>query len=189
MAAVKSFIDHSNYNTSNQSMLWANISTAVFSLLRASEYVAVDTNTVESDRTLTWSSVSCSPAGISIQLKWSKTAQDGHRGVVELQATHNELCPVLAFRDHANRSCRQDHRDDSVFTFQSGKFLTRDDLTKMLRHALQTTSVSSRSLRIGSVPHMANSGATKAQIRRAGQWRSSAGDRYMRICRYALFVE
>ena len=67
-----------------------------------------------------------------------------------------------------------------VFCFQSGKHLTREEFTKILRHALQTTTVSSHWLRIGGATHMASLGASDAQIRRAGRWRSSASDRYVR---------
>jgi len=180
LEVVKAYLERSNYSNHDQAMLWSSITTAFYGLLRASEFLASDALTVEPDRTLTWSSITATPSVVFIQLKRTKTAQDGHGGTVELRPTSNFLCPVQAFCAHSDNVGDRAKGDNPVFTFQSGKHLTRDELTRMLRHALQTTTVSSHSLRIGGATNMANCGASEAQVRRAGRWRSSACDRYVR---------
>ena len=103
-----------------------------------------------------------------------------HGGTVPLLPTGDALCPLAALQRLRSLTKRPASIQQPVFCFQSGKHLTREEFTKILCHALQTTTVSSHSLRIGGATHMASLGASDAQIRRAGRWRSSASDRYVR---------
>lgn len=180
LASYRDYLSRSNFSNIDQAMLWAAVLVAFFGLLRASEFLAPSADTVDPNRTLTWSAMTFGPKKVIILLKRTKTAQDGHGGVVELQQSTGNICPVMALQEHARLSFRQHKSLLPVFTYQSGKHLTRDEMTRILRQALQTQSVSSHSLRIGGATHMAKCGASDALIKRAGRWRSSASDRYIR---------
>ena len=118
----------------------------------------------------------------TIRLRRMKTSQDGHGGTVQLLATGDNMCPLAALHRLTSFSRILASSQQPVFSFQSGRHLTREEMAKILRHALQTTAVSSHLLRIGGVTNIASHGVTwrEAQIRRAGRWRSSASDRYFR---------
>ena len=174
------YLTRSNYSAEDKAMLWACITTAFYGLLRASECLAPDAVHVEADRTLVWRSLTVDATQATIRLGRTKTSQDGHGGIVQLLATVDMVCPLIALHRLRSLSRMPAGSQQPVFSFQSGKHLTREELTKILRHALQTTAVSSHSLRIGGATHMASLGASEAQIRRAGRWRRSASDRYVR---------
>ena len=77
-------------------------------------------------------------------------------------------------------------RDAVLFTHPGGKTLTQGDLVKHLRLAFQAlgldpTTFAGRSLRRGGATALLQRGASYAEIRIAGRWKSNAVFRYTRI--------
>ena len=180
LRVLHQYVTRSNYSAQDGAMLWACVTTSFYGLLRASEFLAPDAVHVEADQILVWWSMSIEATQATICLKRTKTSQDGHGGTVLLLPTGDALCPLAALQRLRSLTKTPASSQQPVFCFQSGKHLTREEFTKTLRHALQTTTVSSHSLRIGGATHMVSLGASEAQIRRAGRWCSSASDRYVR---------
>ena len=163
-------------------MLWASVTTSFHGLLRSSEYLAPDVASSDPQSTLLWRYVEISPSGVRLQLRRTKTSQSGDGGLVELKPAGDDMCPVRAMMEYVSL-CRGSGRTDPdapVFQFKSGKFLTRSELTMTLRFGLQTSAVSSHSMRIGGATYMASRGAGEWSIKRAGRWRSGAFNQYVR---------
>ena len=166
---LRQYLTRSNYSAQNKAMLWASISTAVYGLLRASELLALDAVRIEVDGTLVWRSMTFHATQATIRLRRTKTSQDGHGGIDQLLATGDAMCPLAALHRFRSFSRILASSQQPVFSFQSGRYLTREEMTKILCHALQITAVSSNSLRIGGATHMALLGASEVQIGRAGR--------------------
>ena len=162
-------------------MLWAAVCTAFYGLLRSCEFLAPTSDTTEIGRILLWSSVKTTSNTVVIQLHRTKTAQPGDGGTAELLPTGDSACPVVAMRTF-QATCVPTllAAESPVFKYVSGKFLTRSELSDMLRFALSKQSVSSHSLRIGGATYLAARGAGEWEIKRAGRWRSNAYERYVR---------
>ena len=178
----RQYLNRSNYNQADRAMLWAGVTVSFFGLLRSCELLAPEESQIDSESTLLWRHVTLGPVQIRLQLRRTKTHQSGDGGQVLLHRAADDLCPVEAL-NHFASLCRQTatlQPSTPVFKFASGKFLTRKLLTDILRFSLQSTSLSSHSLRIGGATHMAARGAGEWAIKRAGRWRSSAFNRYVR---------
>eukprot|EP00117_Sycon_ciliatum_P041653 scpid92860/ scgid30429/ len=123
--------------------------------------------------------VSIAPDSVTLRLKVTKTRQSGDGGTVTVSSTGDETCPVLAMSEF-RRTTAQACSAQPVFAFAEGNYLTPPCLNKILRQALNCNQVSSHSMRIGGATLLASRGASEAVIRRAGRWRSTASERYVR---------
>ena len=182
MVQLRRYLARSNFSDLDRLMLWASVTTAFHGLLRSSEYLAPETAAIDPKSTLLWQYVEVNPGGITLQLRRTKTCQNGDGGMVVLRPASDEMCPVRAMLEFSEQ-CKLKGMvvpSSPVFRFQSGKFLTRSELTTILRVALQSTTVSSHSMRIGGATHMAAGGAAGWAIKQAGRWRSGAFNRYVR---------
>ncbi|XP_065181704.1 uncharacterized protein LOC135812267 isoform X2 [Sycon ciliatum] len=179
LADLQHFLLRSNYSESDRAMIWASVLTAFHGLLRASEFLAPHATRVDSTRTLTWQQISVQASSAVVRLRVTKTAQLGDGGQVQLRETRDDFCPVRALTAYLDLAGQRE-ATEPVFVFASGRFLTREELTKILRLALRTNEVSSHSMRIGGASLMAQRGASEWQVKRAGRWRSSACERYVR---------
>ena len=173
------YLQRSNYAYVDQTMLWASVTLAFYGLLRASEYLAPSIHTFDSQRALVWTAVSIAPDSVTLRLKVTKTRQSGDGGTVTVSSTGDETCPVLAMSEF-RRTTAQACSAQPVFAFAEGNYLTPPCLNKILRQALNCNQVSSHFMRIGGATLLASRGASEAVIRRAGRWRSTASERYVR---------
>ena len=136
--AFHQYLHRSNFSDTDRAMLGACANVAFYGLLRASEFLAPSYNMADPERTLLWSSVKVSPNLISLQLKVTKTRQLGDGGVVNLQQSPAPPCPVRSLTAYSSLLGKKPD-NQPVFAFKSGRYLTREELTRILRTALRTS--------------------------------------------------
>ena len=173
----------SKFSAVDRAMPWVAVLVGFHGLHRSSEFLAPSSSTTEDGQTLATT--------VTIQLKRTKTTQNGYGGLVELRQTDNEQCFVSAIK----RFCQLCQAEDSipsspVFKYTSGKFMYWSDLAGLLRSSLGNQAVISHSLRIGGASLLASRGANDCKIKRAGRWTSNAyGQVMLTNSMYANAVE
>ena len=122
------------------------------------------------------SDVSVSHDSLEIHISESKTDPFRKGHTLTLTATHTSTCPVSAFKKYITLRTNAP-RDTPVFVFQSGTYLTRSNLTAVLRRLLANaghdpTVYSSHSFRIGAATTAATVGTPAWLIQTLGRWSS-----------------
>lgn len=125
-----------------------------------------------------------------IQLKLSKSKTDVFRqGVtIHLGRTDQKMCPVAALLAWM---IRRGNHPGPLFTFASGRPLTRPAFVTKFREALQDAGVdpqgfSGHSFRAGAATTAALKGVSDSHIKQLGRWKSAAYLRYIRPPRQQL---
>ena len=181
LAIISKFLSASNYGNHDRAMLWAAITVGFYGLLRAGEYTSASATATPAPSTLTCSQVEAAGSSYKLFLGRTKTSQDGNGGTVFLSPSGGPICAVSALNCYLSYDpLSQREKGSPLFRFADGRFLTRDDISLILRSALRSTSISSHSLRIGGATHMATAGASEQDIQLAGRWRSRCYLRYVR---------
>ena len=181
LAKVSQFLATSNYCNHDRAMLWAATTVGFYGLLRAGEFTAASTTAEITASTLTCAQAHVTSTLVQINLKVTKTSQNGDGGVVTLHPSGGSICPVSALNCYLTYiPLSQRNGSSPLFRFADGRNLTRDNVTQLLRSSLRRTTVSSHSLRIGGATLMAATGATGYEIQVAGRWQSQCYVRYVR---------
>ena len=173
-------------------MIWAAFTLAFFAFLRCSEFTYPGTNQFRPRFDLSTDCVSfhpslASPQQMSVFLKASKTDvyRQGHTLVIA--CAPSPVCAVTAMRNYflAARPC------GPLFSFQSGRLLTRSAVVHLLRDAarhagLPYKSLKGHSFRIGAASTAAAAGLPDWLIKVLGRWSSDCYQLYIRTPRNVL---
>ena len=176
---IKLNLFNSSYLFEDKLMIWAAMMLAFFGFLRVSKYTAERTKSFDPASTLCFNDITVNHL-ICVQIKSSKT--DPFRCGVNIRLAPNEsgLCPVDALKQfiaiHPTKS-------GPLFTFQSGIYLTRNDISKLLRDLYPAciTPVSSHSFHIGAATTATYMGHPRWLIQKLGRWTSDCFREYIRI--------
>ena len=167
-------------------MIWAAFTLAFFCFLRCSEFTYPGVSTFRTQFDLTADCVSfhpslASPQQMSIFLKSSKT--DVFRGGQRLfvACSPSPVCAVSAMRSYFLLACPQ----GPLFSFQSGRYLTRSTVVHLLRDAalsagLPYQSLKGHSFRIGAASTAAAAGLPDWLIKVLGRCSSDCYQLYIR---------
>lgn len=167
-------------------MIWAAFTLAFFCFLRCSEFTYPGVSTFRPQFDLTADCVSfhpslASPQQMSILLKSSKTDvfREGHR--LYIACSPSPVCAVSAMRSYFLISRPQ----GPLFSFQSGRYLTRSAVVHLLRDAarfagLPYHSLKGHSFRIGAASTAAAAGLPDWLIKVLGRWSSDCYQLYIR---------
>ena len=172
-------------------MLWCALSLAFYGFLRSSEFVSQTTSSFDSKTHLLLENVTVHKTFLLIELKASKT-DPFHRGLqVKLAQTNTSTCPMNAFVNYLQLR-KSLPSNEPLFRFDSGAYLTRNNLTSALRALLQSgdhdpSSYVSHSFRIGAATSAAAAGVPDWLIQTLGRWSSDCFKTYIRCPMKALF--
>ena len=167
-------------------MLWAAFLTCFFGFMRSGEMCGQETQTGDQTADLTYHDVAvddiANPRRIQLHLKKSKTDVFRQGASIHIGRTDDDLCPVAAL---LSWMIRRGSQPGPLFTWASGKALTRSTFVTKLREALEEAGIDSRgfsghSFRSGAATTAATRGITDHQIKQLGRWKSSAYLRYIK---------
>ena len=173
-------------------MIWAAFTLAFFAFLRCSEFTYPGTNQFRPRFDLSTDCVSfhpslASPQQMSVFLKASKTDvyRQGHTLVIA--CCPSPVCAVTAMRNYFLAARPR----GPLFSFQSGRLLTRSAVVHLLRdssrHAgLPYKSLKGHSFRIGAASTAAAAGLPDWLIKVLGRWSSDCYQLYIRTPRNVL---
>ncbi|XP_066286545.1 integrase/recombinase xerD homolog [Branchiostoma lanceolatum] len=161
---------------------------AFFGFLRVGEFTCDSWKQFNPDLHLQWPDVTFvpnvyQPNYVQILIKGSKT-DPSRKGVpIVLGQTYTALCPVKAMRE---LFLSRRHKQGPLFRFQSGAFLTRTKLTKIMREALQMLGINasqyaSHSFRKGAATTAAEKGLPSWLIQILGRWSSECYKLYISL--------
>ena len=167
-------------------MIWAAFTLAFFGFLRCSEFTYQGVFKFRPNFDLSADCVSfhpclAAPQQMSILLKSSKTDvfRNGHKLVIS--CSPSPVCAVSAMRSYFLAARPQ----GPLFSFQSGRFLTRSAVVNLLRDAtrlagLPYESLKGHSFRIGAASTAAAAGLPDWLIKVLGRWSSDCYQLYIR---------
>ena len=177
-------------------LYWAAFTLAFYGFLRASEYSCPTHSKFTNTRHLLLRDISITTNSLSVHLKRSKSDRFGKSATVLVGATGSSTCPVRAM--HKFLTARQAQPSGPLFTFTSGKFLTRSDISRTTKRLLRAAGIdpvrySSHSYRIGAATAAADAGLPDHLIKTLGRWRSSAYQTYIHtspdmLCKVARLI-
>ena len=169
------------------SMIWAAFALGFFAFLRCSEFTYPGVHSFSSRFNLTTDCITFSPSLVCPQhllvtLKSSKTDsfRQGHSLVVA--RCSSLLCPVSAMQQYFILAQPQ---PGPLFSFQSGRFLTRCAVTHLFRDSARSAglpykSLKGHSFRIGAASTAAAAGLPDWLIKVLGRWSSDCYQLYIR---------
>lgn len=119
---------------------------------------------------------------VNINLKHSKTDQEGRGAVVDIKSVDKHLCPVLSLRKFLRLRPKA---MGSLFCHVNGAPVTRYQTASvfnqsLVRLGLDTQIYKLHSFRIGAATHAWSTGKGKEQIAQDGRWTSNCLFRYIR---------
>ena len=173
-------------------MIWAAFTLAFFAFLRCSEFTYPETNQFRPRFDLSTDCVSfhpslASPQQMSVFLKASKTDvyRQGHTLVIA--CSPSPVCAVTAMSNYFLAA----RPHGPLFSFQSGRLLTRSAVVHLLRDAaryagLPYKSLKGHSFRIGAASTAAAAGLPDWLIKVLGRWSSDCYQLYIRTPRNVL---
>ncbi|XP_073258365.1 uncharacterized protein [Porites lutea] len=183
---------HSWLGDHDFSMVWAAFTLAFFAFLRCSEFTYQGISRFRPQVDLSTDCVSfhpslASPQRMSIFLKASKTDtfRQGHTLVIACSTS--PVCAVTAMRDYFLTARPR----GPLFSFRSGRLLTRSAVVNLLRDAarqvgLPYNSLKGHSFRIGAASTAAAAGLPDWLIKILGRWSSDCYQLYIRTPRTVL---
>ena len=176
---IRSSLFRSTRLYEDKAMLWAAILTAFFGFLRVSEYTSSHKTKYDPDTTLVFSDVSIKENKAEVNIKTSKTDPFRQGVVIEIARNGSQLCPVSALSEFL---VFRPGIPGPFFRFHNGKFLTRNDINKVLKESTNNkVNMSSHSLRIGAASTAATMGCPKWLIQFMGRWTSDCYRDYIRV--------
>ena len=114
----------------DKTMVWAAMLTAFFGLLRVSEYTSKSGLLYDNETTLCYDDVILDSNTIRLTLRGSKTDPFRQGVTIRIARNNSVLCPVTAVADYLGfRGCRS----GPMFTFTNGKFLTRRNISSLMK--------------------------------------------------------
>lgn len=183
LQTIKEELSLSHLPSRDKLMYWAAFTLAFYGFLRASEYTSPTSSRFNPSLHLSARDITICPESIKLHLKRSKTDRFGKSVALLIGPTGTCTCPVRAMQKFL--AVRQCEPPGPLLTFQSGKFLTRRDVSETTQHllhsaGLESDSYSSHSYRIGAATAAAAAGLPDHLIKTLGRWRSNAYQRYIR---------
>ncbi|XP_068689358.1 uncharacterized protein [Montipora foliosa] len=179
----------------NHIMLWAAFTLAFFGFLRSSEFTCND-HVFDPATHLCFKDVTFiphveSPDYMLVTIKRSKTDPFRNGCTLTLARSTTSICAVMAMKDYVFQC--QPSSAGPLFTFTSGKWLTRTSLTHALRDVLQQCGIQpqhyfSHSFRIGAATTAAAAGIPAWLIKVLGRWSSDCYERYIRTPQETLLA-
>lgn len=125
------------YDVVDKRMLWAACCMAFYGFLRSSEFTCQTTDTFNPDQSLLRRDICRQDPVVTVEIKASKTDPFRHGMSVTLAETGTSTCPVRAITMFLtvtpNRAVHL-----PLFQFVSGKFLTRQSPTRIMRDLLSS---------------------------------------------------
>ena len=126
-----------------------------------------------------------------VLIKRSKTDPFRNGCTVTLARSTTSICAVMAMKDYVLQY--QPSSAGPLFTFTSGKWLTRTSLTHELRDVLQQCGIQpqhyfSHSFRIAAATTAAAAGIPAWLIKVLGRWSSDCYERYIRTPQETLLA-
>lgn len=180
----------SNYDSV---MIWAAMTLAFFGFLRLGELTCNSKFSPEAHLSPedviflpSWEN----PDHLSVRIKISKTDPFRSGQTILIGKTHQPVCPVQAMKAYM---FTRDRTPGPLFTYVSGKPLTKDALTSETRQLLSQSGFTSsqyagHSFRIGAATTAASVGLPPWLIKTLGRWSSDCFERYIR-CPQPLILE
>ena len=179
----------------NYIMLWAAFTLAFFGFLRSREFTCND-KVFDPETHLCLKDVTLVPNTefsnyMLVLIKRSKTDPFSHGCTLTLARSTTSICAVMAMKDYVLQC--QSSSAGPLFTFTSGKLLTRTSLTHELRDVLQHCGILpqhyfSHSFRIGAATTAAAAGIPAWLIKVLGRWSSDCYEHYIRTPQETLLA-
>lgn len=175
-------LERSDTPSQDKLLYWAAFTLAFFCFLRASEYTSPSHHYYNPAKHLSLTDVSLKSQSLQICIKRSKTDKFGRTAKILVGSTGSSICPVRAMKKYLhNRTARP---PGPLFTSSNGQFLTRRDVSSMLKSVLHSAGLdpqrySSHSLRIGAATAAAHAGLPDHLIKTLGRWRCNAYQGYI----------
>jgi len=180
------------YSTNYDSlMVWAAMSIAFFGFMRLGELTCnsqfnADTHLAPTD--ITFHPSLLNPSHLAIRVKVSKTDPFRVGQTIVIGTTGDNLCPVNAMKNYLPK---RGLSEGPLFTFASGKPLTKDALTAETRNLLSCLGIKSsdyagHSFRIGAATAAASAGLPPWLVKTLGRWSSDCYERYIQCPRSIL---
>lgn len=181
----------------DDAMLWCALLMAYMFLLRASEYVSPDRRGTDSGKGVRAIDLVARRSGAPVQhfgdadevalcIRGSKTDQLNRGEWRNHFRAQGELCIVDALAEYQRKApeCFDRDRNERLFRWQSGSYLVREDVQRILESAAlaggaEPGSVGSHSLRIGGASALWAAYKDSALVRRMGRWTSDAFHGYL----------
>ena len=176
-------------------MLWAAFTLAFFAFLRSSEFTCnsstFDPSVHLCPRDITFIPSLESPRYMLVSIKQSKTDPFRKGCTLTIARSTTSICSVMAMRNYLLQ--RNPAPTGPLFTFTNGRWLTRANLTKELRSALNHFRLPaeryySHSFRIGAATSAAAAGVPAWLIKVLGRWSSDCYERYIRTPQETLLA-
>ena len=172
---------------SDGKMLWAAICLAFFGFMRISEFTcngAYDPTQNLSLEDVTFSPSSSSPSCMKVALKASKSDPFRQGIVLTIGSFASKYCPVKALLNYL-KVVHPSHTAGPLFSYRSGKYLTKSEFTKEIRHLLATAGFraaeyAGHSFRIGAATAAAKANLPQWLIKTMGRWSSDCFESYIR---------
>ena len=144
-----------------------------------SQFTSKAVKTFIRDSTLCYNDATVLHNSVHLNIKTSKTDIFRSGVIIRLVANFSTLCPVTALKVYL-----QFHPSTKgpLFMFNNGKFLTRRNISELLKKYSNTdANLSSHSFRIGAATTLANLGHPRWIIQSLGRWSSDCFRDYLRV--------
>ena len=168
------------WSSHDKLMLQTATSLAFFGLLRCSEYTSPSPTHFDPSVILILSDIAflrSSPVA-RLFIKSSKTDPFRIGVFVRIGGTGCRCCPVSLLKKFV-KSCAANR---PLFSFSSGRFLTRSDIYNLLRAVFPfSNNINTHSFRIGGASAASAGGLPDSRIMILGRWASDAFRRYLRF--------
>ncbi len=177
---LKEALRQGQYPEVDKLMLWAAFTTAFFGFLRSSEFCSASKHSFNPQTTLLVENVTFTGVIASIRIKMSKTDPFRQGQIIRLAASGSSICPVRALKKHM-QNCPNGKQP--LFTFQDATFLTRQNISGLIKQLLGTSGLqglSSHSFRIGAATTAAAAKVPDWLIKTLGRWSSNCYEQYIR---------
>ena len=129
----------SNFPSRDKSAYSAAFTLAFYGFLRASEYTTPSSSQYSSTTHLTVRDVTITTSSLQLHPKRSKTDRYGKSAKLIVGPTHSLTCPVRAMQNYL--AIHQRERGGPLFTLQSGKFITRRDVSSITQWLLRSANL------------------------------------------------
>ena len=173
-------------------MMWAACCLGYFAFLRSGEFTVSPTR--EANKVISVDDISVdsweNPTLLAIQLRFSKTDQEGTGATLYVGRTFKPICPVASVL--AYMVVRRGLAGSGpLFVLADGSPLRREKLVAWLKSTLTAAGIdaskfSGHSFRIGAASVAAARGIEDSTIQALGRWKSDSFKRYIRIPRQEL---
>ena len=167
-------------------MLWAASCLCFFGFLRSGEVVCPSETHFDPLCHLAFTDIAVdsrlSPSSIQVTIKASKTDPFRQGVTLHIGVAGGPLCPVAAI---LNYMVARGNSPGPLFTWEDGRYLTRDRFVAGVRTALSNAGYTAgdyagHSFRIGAATTASQRGVQDSLIQTLGRWQSSAYTRYIR---------